>query len=119
MQRALELVRRLVLGEVAPLKAAEQLGRGVAVQRSLPFALYAFLRHPKSFEACLFCAILHGGDQDTLGAMACAVSGAYLGVEGIPQSWLDKLENRTLIEYLAFTLAAKHAGHSDRKLSLS
>ena len=42
----------------------------------------------------LFCAILHGGDRDTLGAMACAVSGAYLGVEAIPQAWREKIENR-------------------------
>jgi len=37
------------------------------VHESLPFAIYSFLRHPQSFEACLFCAILNGGDRDTLG----------------------------------------------------
>jgi ADP-ribosylglycohydrolase len=26
----------------------------------------------------------NGGDRDTLGAMACAISGAYLGVDAIP-----------------------------------
>jgi poly(ADP-ribose) glycohydrolase ARH3 len=71
----------------------------------MPFAVYAFLRHPQSFEACLFCAILHGGARDTLGAMACAISGAYLGVEAIPQAWREKLENRQHIEELAVKLA--------------
>jgi poly(ADP-ribose) glycohydrolase ARH3 len=99
------LVRTLISQDVAASHAAWHLGRTVAVHESLPFAIYSFLRHPKSFEACLSCAILNGGDRDTLGAMACAVSGAYLGVEAIPQAWRLKLENREYIEDLALTLA--------------
>ena len=99
------LVRILVAKDVPPSDAARRLGRSVAVHESMPFALYAFLRHPQSFEACLFCAILHGGDRDTLGAMACAVSGAYLGVEAIPLTWREKIENRQHIEELADKLA--------------
>ena len=105
MREKMVLVRTLVAGGVPPPEAARRLGRSVAVHESLPFALYAFLRHPDSFEACLFCAILHGGDRDTLGAMACAVSGAYLGVEAIPQTWRAKIENRQHIEGLAIRLA--------------
>jgi poly(ADP-ribose) glycohydrolase ARH3 len=71
------------------------------MHESMPFAVYAFLRHPQSFEGCLLCAVLHGGDRDTLGAMACAVSGAYLGIEAIPPAWREKLENRKHIEDLA------------------
>jgi poly(ADP-ribose) glycohydrolase ARH3 len=71
------------------------------VHESMPFALYAFLRHPQSFEDCLFCAIMNGGDRDTLGAMACGVSGAYLGVEAIPRAYREKLENCEYIESLA------------------
>jgi poly(ADP-ribose) glycohydrolase ARH3 len=37
--------------------------------------------------------------------MACAISGAYLGIEAIPASWRNKLENRTAIENLASALA--------------
>jgi poly(ADP-ribose) glycohydrolase ARH3 len=101
----LRLVSQLLGEDVAPGEAIVQLGRTVAVQESMPFSLYSFLRHPKSFEECLFCAVLHGGDRDTLGAMACAISGAYLGIEAIPLSWRDKLENRTYLESLAVTLA--------------
>ena len=99
------LVRTLLAEDVPPRDAARRLGRGVAVHKSLPFAIYSFLRHPQSFEACLFCAVLNGGDRDTLGAMACAVSGAYLGVEAILQGWREKLENREYIEDLAIKLA--------------
>jgi poly(ADP-ribose) glycohydrolase ARH3 len=99
------LVRTLIAEDVPPPDAAKRLGRGVAVHESMPFAIYAFLRHPHSFEACLFCAVLNGGDRDTLGAMACAISGAYLGVEAIPLAWREKLENRAHIEGLAVRLA--------------
>jgi poly(ADP-ribose) glycohydrolase ARH3 len=105
MRDKMTLLRTLIAEDVPSPEAAERLGRSVAVHESLPFALYAFLRHPKSFEECLFCAILNGGDRDTLGAMACAVSGAYLGVEAIPQTWREKLENRQYVEGLALKLA--------------
>jgi poly(ADP-ribose) glycohydrolase ARH3 len=48
---------------------------------------------------------MNGGDRDTLGAMAGAISGAYLGLEAIPQSWRQKLEDLTYIEGLASRLA--------------
>lgn len=97
-------VRDAFRDDVPPQKAVRAFGQGVAVQQSLPFAVYAFVRHPDSFEDCFFCATLNGGDRDTLGAMACAVSGAYLGVEAIPLAWRNKLENREHIEALAVGL---------------
>ncbi|MBW1691637.1 MAG: ADP-ribosylglycohydrolase family protein [Deltaproteobacteria bacterium] len=105
IKEKVKLVKQLLLENTAPSLAAEQLGRTVAVHESMPFALFSFLRHPESFEDCLFCAILNGGDRDTLGAMACAISGAYLGIESIPQVWIRKLENRSYIEDLAKRLS--------------
>jgi poly(ADP-ribose) glycohydrolase ARH3 len=98
-------VRRLVRESAPAQRAAPALGQDVAVQRSLPFAIFCFARHPLSFQDCLLCAALNGGDADTLGAMACAISGAYLGVEAIPRAWREKLENGQAIEELAVRLA--------------
>lgn len=103
----MEILQELVTEACTPNVAADRIGRTVAVHESMPFALYSFIRHPQSFEECLFCSILNGGDRDTLGAMACAISGAYLGIDAIPQSWRQKLENRTHIEDLASALAEK------------
>lgn len=105
MKEKLLLVQQLTTANATPSRAADYLGRSVEVHKSLPFALYSFLCHHSSFEDCLFCAILHGGDRDTLGAMACAVSGAYLGIESIPQAWRQRLENRSYIEDLAIRLS--------------
>ena len=104
MRDKIREVGDLISSRIHPSVAARQLGRTVAVHESLPFALYSFLRHPKSFEDCLFCAILNGGDRDTLGAMACATSGSYLGINAIPQSWIEKLENRRYLGGLASRL---------------
>jgi len=104
IKEKLSLVRVLLKSRAPAAKAADILGKSVMVHESLPFALYAFLAWPHSFEDCLLTVVLHGGDRDTLGAMAGAVSGAYLGAEAIPAIWLEKLENRGLIERLALAL---------------
>jgi poly(ADP-ribose) glycohydrolase ARH3 len=101
----MELVRLLIAEDVPPDKAARRIGRTVAVHESMPFAVYSFLRHVLSFEDCLFCAIMNGGDRDTLGAMAGAISGAYLGIDSVPQYWRQKLENLSYIKKLASVLA--------------
>ena len=102
----------LKAGTPAP-EAARRLGRSVATHESMPFAVYSFLRHPEAFEECLFCAITNGGDCDTLGAMACGISGAYLGIEEIPGEWRERLENRTYLEQLARWLWLRKSGTDD------
>jgi poly(ADP-ribose) glycohydrolase ARH3 len=101
IKEKMELLKSLIIEKVSPKEAHDLLGKSVSVDESLPFAIYSFLRNPKSFENCLFCSILNGGDRDTLGAMACAISGAYLGVEAIPLSWRNKIENKEMIEKFA------------------
>ncbi|MFC1492253.1 ADP-ribosylglycohydrolase family protein [Nitrospinota bacterium] len=101
MQKKLILIRELIFQETPLDRAADKLGRGIEADLSVPFAIYAFLRSPKSFEECLMGAVLHGGDRDTLGAMACGIAGAYLGLDAIPDKWLTRLENRPYLEELA------------------
>ena len=103
----MRLVNELIAKGERPDVAAETIGRTVAVHESMPFAVYSFIRYHQSFEECLLCSVLNGGDRDTLGAMACAISGAYLGIEAIPKFWCDKLENRSYIEDLAINLFEK------------
>jgi poly(ADP-ribose) glycohydrolase ARH3 len=109
VQSKMTHVKHLALEQPPDHEAARRLGQSVAAHESMPFAVYAFVRYPHAFEACLLCATLNGGDRDTLGAMACAVSGAYLGSEAIPLPWQEKLENRQYIERLACDLAERAA----------
>ena len=54
-------------------------------------------------------------NRDTLGAMACAVSGTYLNVEAIPAAWRTKPEDREQIEDLAMRLAQPIRGRSTQQ----
>jgi len=78
-----------------------ELGNGIEAFNSVPTAIYSFLVHPDSLARAVLYAISLGGDTDTIGAMTGAISGAYLGIESIPDSWRSKLENRLYIEELA------------------
>ena len=82
-------------------KVVAVLGNGIEAPRSGPTAIYCFLRQPKSYKDCVIYAISLGGDIDTIAAMAGAISGAYLGIETMPEEWRAKMENRAYIEALA------------------
>jgi poly(ADP-ribose) glycohydrolase ARH3 len=111
IKEKMEMVQRLIHENAPPNVAADRIGRTVAIHESMPFAIFSFVRHPEYFVDCLFCAILNGGDRDTLGAMACAVSGAYLGIDSIPKVWENKLENLSHLENLAIALADLSQNH--------
>jgi len=95
---------RWLLGEQDKAKVVAVLGNGIEAPRSVPTAIYCFLRQPQSYKDTVIYAISLGGDTDTIAAMAGAISGAYLGIEAIPSEWRAKLENRAYIETLAENL---------------
>jgi len=96
---------RELLGEQDKEKVVAVLGNGIEAPRSVPTAIYCFLRQPQSYKDTVIYAISLGGDTDTIAAMAGAISGAYLGIEAIPSEWRAKLENREYVETLAENLA--------------
>ncbi|MCB2191775.1 MAG: ADP-ribosylglycohydrolase family protein [Deltaproteobacteria bacterium] len=67
----------------------------VSAAEAVPPALGAFLA-AESFEQAVVLAVGLGGDTDTIGAMTGAMAGAYWGLEALPDSWLDALENQPL-----------------------
>ena len=57
------------------------------------------------FEECIIGAVNHGGDADTIAAIAGGISGTRFGYEAIPQKWIDKLNPQVktkLDEFIAF-----------------
>ena len=106
IRNKLALIPDLLDEQVAPELAVEKLGNGVAAHESVPMALFCFLRYPHTYLETVLCAITHGGERDTMGIMAGALSGAYLGLDAISPEWRNKLEDIRLIESLARELAA-------------
>ncbi|NQV79971.1 MAG: ADP-ribosylglycohydrolase family protein [Alphaproteobacteria bacterium] len=101
MRLKLVQVIELIAGKASPKNAAKSLTLSQSVAESLPYSLYSFLSNMKSFEDCLYCAILQGGDRDTLGSMAGALSGSFLGAKAIPKDWISRIENLDTLEDLA------------------
>jgi len=58
---------------------------------TVPVVLYAWLHHYGDFEATISAIINCGGDTDTTAAIAGALAGATVGVEGIPIDWIEDL----------------------------
>jgi ADP-ribosylglycohydrolase len=79
------------------LEHMARLGCGKFVLESLPAALYSFLSSPNNFERSLLVAVNAGGDTDSIGAMAGALSGTFNGAQSIPMRWVKDLEKK---EYL-------------------
>jgi poly(ADP-ribose) glycohydrolase ARH3 len=90
-----------LLGEQDKARVVTVLGNGIEAPRSVPTAIYCFLRQPQSYKDTVIYAISLGGDTDTIAAMAGAISGAYLGIEAVSSEWRAKLENREYIEAMA------------------
>jgi len=89
-----------LLDEADRARVAAELGNGIEAFNSVPTAIHSFLSHARSFEEAVLFAVSLGGDTDTIAAMTGAISGAYLGVDSIPEKWRAKLENRLYIEEL-------------------
>lgn len=78
-----------------------RLGNSVLAHESAPTALYAYLREGRNYLKCVRYCISLGGDTDTICAMAGALSGAKVGLGGLPEEMIERLENRDRILSLA------------------
>jgi len=93
-------------------------GSSLAAHRSVTTAITCFAMWPDSYENTISRAITMGDDTDTLAAIAGALSGARLGVQGIPQQLLNILENgpkgRDYIVQVADNLYARWSDSTTR-----
>ncbi|MHC4660238.1 MAG: ADP-ribosylglycohydrolase family protein [Planctomycetota bacterium] len=59
--------------------------------RTVPVAVYAWLKHYGDFQTTLESVLNCGGDTDTAGAITGALAGAVCGASGIPGEWLGRI----------------------------
>jgi ADP-ribosyl-[dinitrogen reductase] hydrolase len=71
-------------------------GTGYVI-KSLEAALWAFYK-ADSFEECVLKAVNLGDDSDTTGAVAGQMAGAYFGYSKIPESLIDGLAKKDMID---------------------
>lgn len=88
-------IKDIALGHYTDKAEVDILGSGYVV-RSLEAALWCFW-HMSDFEGAVLRAVNLGVDADTTGAVCGQIAGAHYGVDGIPDSWLNRLVLRTEI----------------------
>jgi ADP-ribosylglycohydrolase len=96
-------------------KALAYLGEGWVGDEAVALALYCFLRNPDRYEKVVIRGANTNGDSDSIACIAGSICGAYLGIEAIPASWVQKIEKTEYLGNLAERLADKKAGLENGK----
>lgn len=73
------------------------------VVKSLEAALWAFY-NGKDYQESVLLAVNLGRDADTTGAICGQLAGAYHGIEGIPDEWIQGLVRREVIDRITHEL---------------
>ena len=87
--------------ELSDEEAISQLGEGWVAEETLAIAVYCALKHQDDFEKALIASVNHNGDSDSTGAVTGNILGAYLGIDAIPQKFIEKLELKEIIMDIA------------------
>lgn len=103
-RETLEAVHRaatLAAGATPTNEAIAALGAGWVGEEALAIALFCAMRFGADFRTAVCAAANHGGDSDSTASICGAIVGTAHGVEALPQSWLERVERRALLENLA------------------
>lgn len=79
-------------------KIYDVVGAGVGIIESVPTAISIAFYAKDPNKSCLLCANL-AGDTDTIGAMATAVCGAFVGYDGINPDYIKTLEQQNDVDF--------------------
>jgi len=82
-------------------------GMPCAIYHQLPAAYYLAARFHNDFESAVLHAVNGGGQNQARAILTGALAGAQTGFSGIPQRFLDGLEEATALSKLAVDLASK------------
>ncbi len=80
---------------------------------SVPFALVAWYVYFRDYQATIDAIVRAGGDTDTVGAMAGALSGITVGQSGIPEGWVSGIIDWPHSVYYLDALAGLLAGDAN------
>jgi len=83
------------------------LQRGWVGEEAVALALYCFLRYPNDYSKTVIRAANTNGDSDSIACIAGSISGAYLGVQAIPEAWIERIEKADYLADLAERLSEK------------
>lgn len=97
----LEIAQKLLEQGASAEYSLADIGTGGYVVETVASSFFCFMSSPGSYETAVFNAVRGGNDTDTTAAITGALSGTYLGFEGIPLKWREEVEDALAIEELA------------------
>lgn len=102
LEDALEWARKVKPEEKElQLELALNRYRGWTGNEAVAASIFCFLLYPDSYKDAVLAAVNSPGDSDTLGAITGAFAGAHLGIEAIPENWIERIERRDTFYWLA------------------
>lgn len=106
-------IQRIARGDYQAKSYDHIRGSGYVVD-SLEAALWCFL-NTNNFKDAVLKAVNLGNDADTTAAVCGQIAGAFYGVEGIPNHWLNKLSMADTITDMALSLLDKSGINKTQK----
>lgn len=105
-----QLEQAIELSKTKPCsrEAFSELGTGREAPQALAIGVYCALCSPDDIVKALRLAVNHGGDSGSTGSVTGNIVGTYLGKQGIPEDWIEKLQLAREIEVMATDLYARH-----------
>jgi len=104
LQDFLQLIEKAIAfskEDISDIDSIRKLGEGWVAEETLAIAIYCSLKYSDDFDKALIASVNHNGDSDSTGAVTGNILGAHLGLKGIPQKYLDKLEFKDIILEIA------------------
>lgn len=91
------------------IEATRSFGQSCPLAGSFPSAAQAALVHSGDFSAAILATARAGGDNAARAAMIGAWLGAFLGIQGVPASWRERLSARNAIGRAVEAIVARVA----------
>lgn len=108
MQTLIARVPQVLTEPSDDVLVAGVLGEAWTGDEAVASALYCFCRSPEDYR----CTVLTGantvGDSDSIACIAGAISGAYNGIDAIPEHWRRDIEDSALLHEVAADLLRVH-----------
>lgn len=86
--------------------AINHIGSGWLGEEAVAMAVYCATRHPDDFVKAVCRAVNIPGDSDSVGCITGGLMGARVGLDGIPATWISRLENVDRLTGTAARLAS-------------
>jgi ADP-ribosylglycohydrolase len=89
-----------------PEEALFEIGTSADAMEAVPASVYCFMKYPRHFAKAVLAAVNAGDAAGSIGALTGSFVGAHAGLDGIPKSWRENVEDSDFLIKIGERLAA-------------